>query len=656
MKRLIMCTAGHVDHGKTTLVRTLTGIDCDTHPEEKRRGITINPGFAYLDLPAENGPAVRLGIVDVPGHHRFIRNMLAGACGVDFALLVVAADDGVMPQTHEHLALLGLLGVKDGLVCLSKTDLATPELLDLAYQDVRDALGGSCLEHAEIVPVSAQEGTGLAETCSAIRGVVARVADRSCDGPFRMYIDRVFSVAGFGTVVTGSILSGRVRQNDSLFILPRGIAIRVRRIECHGKQVAEASAGERASLNVLGFDPSTFEHGMMLADRLLPVTHRFDGELTVVGQRTRLRLHNQALLYTGTQQTSCRIHLLDCNEAQVGGKSLAQIELERPCVLLPGDRFILRNASKDATVGGGVCVDPHPLHHKRRTGNVVEQLRRRVAGGLAAAVVSEAEKWVTPGKASEIANAIGCTETRIREVVFGLSGGQEVTSTLVDGELYLHGCTANGRLLEAARRCVAQYHRDDPLGTRGIMPLQIAGKLGLPSAAACPLAESLLVGLVRRGILRQTDRGGYVLATFVAKDSGRLREAVGFTRQLFAGAGMSVLSLAKIEYNVNARFRLGAKEVRAVLSHLVEEGEILPVDDGYVNNELVARCRLRLLRHLVEHDGGISVAEFRDLVDGNRRICLDLLAVYDREGMTRRQGDLRFATDSGRAFISQNSR
>lgn len=652
MKRVIVCTAGHVDHGKTRLVQALTGIDCDTHPEEKARGITINPGFAHLDLPAgEQGEAVRIGMVDVPGHHRFIRNMLAGASAVDLAMLVVAVDDGVMPQTREHVALLELLGTHHGLVALTKIDIADPDLVELAVAEVGEFLSTSFLADAEIVPVSAVTGAGLDDLRAAIARALGRVAERSHSGAFRMYIDRIFSVAGFGTVVTGSIMGGTVRVDDSLFVLPGEVPVRVRRIECHGAEVPEAHGGERASLNLSGIGRADFERGMLLANRPLPVTQRIDAELTLIGEQTSLERHAQALFYTGTHETSCQIHLLDRPQARPGERVLAQLDLVAPTALLAEDRFVLRSASADQTIGGGRCVDPAPLHHRRPTERAVAEVRRRASENLVDRVVAEVNKRITFVSVGELATILHQEPAVIAAAIAGIpaiAGVRHFTTAAGD---QLLGRIAAQKLSHAIREVVTQYHQDDPLGTRGVTLHQVASKLvSLPPTQRNALTEALLEDLTTQGVLRHSERGGYLLADFVFRDAATLALACDVARERFRAAGTNVVVLADLEAELTGRFRLTARDTKAIVRHLVEEGDLVAIDDAYLSTQLVARCRRRLLEHL---SGGatVSVSEFRDLIDGNRKICLMLLGLFDREGLTQRSGDQRRITEKGRAAL-----
>ncbi|MFH0799916.1 MAG: selenocysteine-specific translation elongation factor [Pseudomonadota bacterium] len=657
MKHLIMGTAGHVDHGKTTLIKALTGIDCDTHPEEKERGITINPGFAHLDLPDDGsaGPQ-RIGIVDVPGHQRFIHNMLAGACSVDFALLTVAADDGVMPQTTEHIAILENLGVADGLVAITKSDLAGGDLVGMAVEETREALSGTFLKDAEIIPVSALTGAGIGELIKAIEGVVARLPERECSGTFRMYIDRAFSVAGFGTVVTGSVMGGRIRSGDTLYVAPKGIEVRVRRIENHGKEVQEVVAGDRASLNLAGFACSEFEKGMLLADRLLDATPRVDAELRLIDPRAQLKLYSKALFYAGTHESICRIHLLDRDLARSGEKVLAQIELERPPTLQTGDRFILRSCSADRTLGGGRVIDPAPLHHRRRTAELIEQVRSRAEGGLKEQIASEVRKHITFVGIAELAQALGRKSDDIAAAIEEGDIEADIISITTAAGGALLSATTQERMWRIVRRALVERHHQYPLSSKGLDAASFAARLGVGAKEhGAIITEGLLQMMSDAGKIVRSASGGWLLAGFKPAPTRAQEASLSHLRKRFSEARMNVASLSDLESEVEKQFKIGAKDSKILLKHLAENGEIVPIEDVYVWRETVDRCRMRLLEHLHRNKDGTTVAQFRDIVNGNRRICLLLIGLYDREGLTRREGDFRFITQAGTARLAQSA-
>ena len=366
MHHVILGTAGHIDHGKTALVRALTGIDTDTLEEEKRRGISINLGFAWLDLPG----VPRIGVVDVPGHMRFIRTMLAGAAGIDLALLTVAADDSVMPQTREHYDILRLLNIKKGVIALNKIDLVAPDVADLAEEEVRDLVKGGFLEGAPIVRVSATTGQGLPELKKAIGEAALAAPERPEAGIFRMPVDRAFTVAGFGTVVTGTVFSGRTVKGDKAVILPKGIACEVRGIQVHKQEAVEAIRGQRAALNLHGVSLDQVGRGDTLcAEGFFSPTFMADCRVEFLREEVALKPGERVQFYLGTAETPARLYPLD-------GDRLYQVRFDNEIVSVKGDRFILRDQGLTRTLGGGEILDVHPQKHKKKRNLDLEGVRK----------------------------------------------------------------------------------------------------------------------------------------------------------------------------------------------------------------------------------------------------------------------------------------
>jgi selenocysteine-specific elongation factor len=372
MKHLILGTAGHIDHGKTSLVKALTGIDTDRLKEEKARGITIELGFAHLELPGE----IRFGIVDVPGHEKFIRAMVAGVGGMDMVMLIIAADEGIMPQTREHLDILRLLGIKHGLVALTKQDMVDQEWLELVTEEVRDFVAGSFLEGAPIVPVSSRSGEGLDQ----LRTELARMANsadaKRREGNFRLPVDRVFTVAGFGTVVTGTLLSGEIRVGDELELLPSSREGRVRGIQAHGAKTEQGIAGQRLAVNLQGIDLDQSHRGDVVAPRgVFRATRAVDVRLDYLASAPRALKHRATLrLHSATYEVPAQVILLDRDTLQPGESAYAQLRLKEPALLLSGDSYILRISAPATTVGGGIVLDPFPPRRRRRSSEALELL------------------------------------------------------------------------------------------------------------------------------------------------------------------------------------------------------------------------------------------------------------------------------------------
>ena len=363
MKSVIVGTAGHIDHGKTALVKALTGIDADRLDEEKRRGITIDIGFAHLELPAPNGETLRLGFVDVPGHERFVRNMLAGVGGIDLVLLVIAADEGIKPQTREHFDICRLLAVRRGITVLTKSDAVDPETLEVVRLEVADYLHGSFLDPAvaPMVAVSSLTGAGLEQLRTALAKVASEVSARDATALARLPIDRVFTMKGFGTVVTGTLISGAIRKEDELEVFPSGRRVRVRGVQVHGASAERALAGQRTALNLAGIPTEDLARGMMLAPaETFSSTSRVDALVSLLSTAKPLKDGARVHFHAHTMETIAEVRLYAAKQLPPGAEAYAQLRLAAPALLLPGDRFILRQFSPVVTIGGGVVLENAP--------------------------------------------------------------------------------------------------------------------------------------------------------------------------------------------------------------------------------------------------------------------------------------------------------
>lgn len=378
MKNIIIGTAGHIDHGKTTLIKALTGIETDRLKEEKKRGITIELGFAFFDLP--NGK--KAGIVDVPGHERFIKNMLAGVSGIDLVLLVIAADEGVMPQTQEHLDILSILDVKKGIIVLTKCDLVDDEWIKLVKEDLDEKVKGTFLENAPIVPVSSIEGIGMDKLKEYITQFTEEVPEKNVSEPLRLPIDRVFTMSGFGTIVTGTLIEGTVEEKQALMIYPKGLEAKVRNVQVHGKSVSKAYAGQRVALNLTGIKKEDISRGDILAaENSMKNTMIIDVKLNLLKSSSRKIEHWSRLrFYHGTKEILCRVALLDRDELNPGESCYAQLRLEEETTCKYDDRFVVRFYSPLETIGGGVILDPNAVKHKRSNEDVITELEAKSEG------------------------------------------------------------------------------------------------------------------------------------------------------------------------------------------------------------------------------------------------------------------------------------
>lgn len=632
-------TAGHVDHGKTALVEALTGIDTDRLQEEKRRGITIELGFAHLELAGHV-----LGVVDVPGHERFVRAMVAGASGVDVVLLVVAADEGVMPQTREHLQICRLLGVAHGLVALTKVDLVDEDWLELVAADVHDELAGSPLQQARIIRFSATDPELRAAGVAALRAELERLArlreDSVAPGPLRVPVDRVFTVRGFGTVVTGTCASGAVRVGQPVELLPSGARGRVRGLQVHGEPWHEAGRGQRVALNLQGLDREQIGRGEVVGavGELQPCS-MIDVRLELLphlkeplGQGARLLLHH------GTRQAQARVVLLQDEPLLPGASAWAQLRLSEPLVALPGDRFILRGFARDdhhgATVGGGRVVLVHPPRRRRRDWAAACAALQRVQQGGDLALLEEVLTAAGPRGClrSELVALTGLPPATLTEHLQALIASDRTTPCPSDAGLLLHA-SAGDALLPAVLAVLSDHHRRKPrrAGLEREELLSRVAALRHARGARCVLAR-----WIDQGRLRQTG-ATVALPDFCPSADPRVDV---LKRELAGGLRAAGLTPPRPGELASERSRPTA-EVVELLDELVSEGTLARVrDDFYLDAEALEGLRERLVQHLTVHET-ITPGEFKGLVGGSRRYTIPLAEHFDQTKLTLRVGDAR---------------
>ena len=649
-----MGTAGHVDHGKTALIKALTGIDCDTHPEEKLRGITINLGFAHIDFP----DGISIGIVDVPGHRDFINTMISGACGIDFVMLVIAADSGVMPQTVEHLHIMQMLGIKSGLIALTKADLADEEMLMIVEEDIKELVRDTFLDGCPIFKVSSKTGNGIDE----LKDFLAHPPTPSLregekthpSNSFRIFIDRIFSAAGFGTVVTGSVLSGRLKKDDKVFLLPAEKELRVRRLEKHGKEVEEVVSGNRAAINLIGMKKEEFNRGMVLCDKVISSTNLIDVKIKIISSGKKFDLWSQVIFLSGTFESQARVHLIDADNLKCGETAFAQIHLNQPFITQIGDKFIIRNSSGDKTIGGGEIIDPYPLHHKRRTEKVIAQLKNISEGGLTELIAAEVRKTNSPVTLECIANNLNISEKDLAGFSTELLpsdvihfGSEGATYLILSGQLE--------KLKNRIIKILENYHKRNPLDEEGRTFEELMGIFGVNrNSSADGVMKCLLNEMVERKILRKIN-ATWCLYSHLVSLTEEDKKQIKFVESFHKNCGMNVPLMSEL---IPASLKKSISEIRLnqILVLLSKRERLYSIDGNYIFKDIVDDCRKVLLKSLINSysgnsdDGGITVAQFRDLVKGNRKICLLMLAQFDREGITSREDDLRHLTDKGKEW------
>ena len=618
----VVGTAGHVDHGKSTLVRALTGTDPDRLEEEKRRGMTIDLGFAALDLPGGK----HIAFVDVPGHHRFLKNMLAGVHGFDAVLFVVAADEGPMPQTREHLAIIDLLGIGHGVVALTKTDLVDEEWRALVTAEVRESLQGSRLQDAAMVPVSSVTGAGLEELRTELVRLLPAVAPRVDVGRPRLPVDRSFAMAGFGTVVTGTLVDGQLNVGEELAILPGGRRVRIRGLQQHGSPVDRALPGSRTAVNLTGVERREIGRGDVLAlPGSLAIARRIDARLSVLKEASRpVRHRERLLLYHGTAELPVEVVLLAGDELLPGRSGLAQLHLEAPLAAAALDRFILRTPSPPTTLAGGVILDMTPRRHRRRDPSVLAQLEARDGQAPEQRLEAELARHTQGITAHDIALRLGLGEREAESMIRQLVVREAAVSL---GDHFL-GPPAWEQIRSRIHSSLSSFHAAAPL--RPGMPRE---ELRSRSGIAPAVFASAIACLVGDRLVEQLPGGLVALAGYRPmlglNDRRRADEAL---EELRAG-GLSPPPLADWMH----RHGLSAE----VLAHLVQEGEVVRVsaETAFARN-IYDHAVERLRAHLHDHQA-VSVAQARDLLRSSRRYVLPLLEWLDAQKVTRRVGDDR---------------
>ena len=626
-KHIIVGTAGHIDHGKTSLVRALTGIDTDRWEEEKRRGITIDLGFAHLDLSDD----LRLGFVDVPGHERFVKNMLAGAGGIDLLLLAVAADESLMPQTREHFDICRLLGIRRGIVVLTKADLADDDMVELVKLEVEESVAGSFLESAPTVAVSAQTGAGLQELRAMLLEAGRAVEPKRAGGFARLPIDRVFSMKGFGTVVTGTLTSGRLRADAEVEVQPGGDRARVRSIQVHGEKSGAAVAGQRTAINLSGAGKADLRRGLTLVEPgLFRSTRQFDAHLELLPSAKPLKHGAPVHLHIGTAETVGRVYLLEREAEQPapapGSAAFVQLRLDEDVLALPGDRFILRQFSPLVTIGGGIVLDPLAARHRLKD-NWRPLLEALHTGSGADKLAQLCAQYPYGVGAEELVARSG----RTADELAAAAGRTPGVVVIRRNPLLL---ASQGAVAQAGQRvldALAAFHEKNPLRPGAPLEALRSSELGpAPEAFATYLVDNLvsakklqidgeLARLAGRRIVMQADE----------------REAREKMLRAFENAALQTPALKEFLPTLN----IDAARCRSILQTLLREGLLLKVTNDLVFHSGAVAGLRRSLAPLRGKE--ISVPEFKELAGVSRKYAIPLLEYFDKQKVTRRSGNTR---------------
>ncbi len=631
LKQIILGTAGHIDHGKTSLIKAISGTDTDRLKEEKERGITIELGFAALDLPGGQ----HLGIVDVPGHEKFVKNMVAGATGIDIVVMVIAADEGVMPQTREHMEICTLLGVKYGLVAVTKIDMVDEEWLELALEDIRDFVKGTFLEEAPVAAVSSTTGKGIPEFIETLDDMAAKIPDRPHSDLFRLPIDRVFTMKGFGTVITGTLISGQVKVGEPIMIYPSGITSKVRGIQVHNQSAEQAAAGMRTAINFQGLEKEAIRRGEVLskpgnlvASYMVDVSlHYLTSNKKPLKNRTRVRFH------TGTSEVLGNVILLDRKELLPDEGTVVQLRLDTPVALVKDDRFVIRSYSPVYTIGGGKVINPIPLKHKRFKPETVDNLKALDDQAPDAIIAVQVAAAGYQGISfSHLKMMTNLPDKQLDKILQTLLSHKTLIQVEKENRLYIH---QNGfdKLKKDIQHQLAAYHKANPLRT-GMPKEELKTKFS-------PLLTSKLFNLTLNQVIKEKDvaqeENMIRLASHAVSLGGKQADVRDKILKTYLKAGLQPPYFKELVKSLDS----DTKRANDVLQHLVAEGTIIKVkEDLYFHSQAIKGLKNKLIEYLTAQ-GEITTPQFKEMTGVSRKYVIPLAEYFDATQVTLRVGDVR---------------
>ncbi len=633
MNQIILGTAGHIDHGKTSLIRALTGIETDRLKEEKERGITIELGFASFILPTGE----IIGIVDVPGHEKFVKNMVAGASGIDLVVMTIAADEGVMPQTREHMEICTLMGIKYGFIALTKIDMVDDELMELAVEDIREFTQGTFLENAPVVPVSSVTGQGIDRFVKTLDRVCHDIPERPFSPVFRLPVDRVFSMKGFGTVITGTLASGKISVGENIMIFPSGISSKVRGIQVHGESADEVSAGTRTAVNFQGLDRESVNRGDVLSTphTLRPsymvdaVFHYLENNPKPAKGRIRIRFHS------GTSQILGYLVLLDREELVPGESACVQIRLESPVCCIKGDRFVVRSYSPVRTIGGGEILNPVAGKHKLFDVKIIKGLNSLIDSDDQHNLAFFADQGGYDGVSfGDLRIMTNISDKKLESLLQKMLASREIVLIDKEKRQYIHSNAVSG-LSEQILLQLEQYHSANPL-KEGMSKEELKSRLKQLKGKDPKIFNIVLARLVKEGKVSQKENyvrlAGHEVALKVDQQDVR-RKIV----DIYKEAGLTPPFFRNICHNLD----VDEKTAVSVLHILIDEKIIVKTrDDLYFYGETIAKLQKKLVE-FIELKGEITTPEFKDMTGISRKFVIPLIEYFDSINLTIRVGDTR---------------
>jgi selenocysteine-specific elongation factor len=631
LDNIILGTAGHIDHGKTSLVKALTGIETDRLKEEKERGITIELGFASLDLPSGQ----HIGIVDMPGHEKFVKNMVAGSSGIDVVTMVIAADEGVMPQTREHMEICNLMGISHGMIALTKTDLVDEDLLELALDDINDFVQDTFLEDKPIIPVSSATGQGLDEFTATLEEICSNLPERKFSSIFRLPVDRVFSMKGFGTVITGTLISGQVNVGDDIVVYPKKITSKVRGIQVHSSGVENAGAGTRTAINFQGLDKeSVFRGDVLSSPATLIESYMVDAEFTYISSnpkpakaRTRIRFHS------GTSEILGYMVLLDREELLPGDSAPVQFRLESPVCCIKDDRYVIRSYSPVKTIGGGTILNPATQKHKLHDQAVVQGLNDLIAGDNEKTISFFLSLKGYKGLSlTDLRVMTNITDKKLMATLQKMLARQEIIQTDKDKQIYVHGKVFDG-FREKSLEKLAAYHEANPL-KEGMPSQELKSKFRYVEDAR--FFNILFNRLEKENAIIQ-DKSIIKLAGFevaLQVDQHEVKEKIA---TIYQSSGLTPPFFRTICQDMD----LDQKTAKDVLQMLIDEKQVVRTkDDLFFESSAISSLESKLIEFLKANEK-ITTPEFKDMTGISRKFVIPLIEYFDSIHLTIRVGDHR---------------
>ncbi|WP_053956997.1 selenocysteine-specific translation elongation factor [Inediibacterium massiliense] len=628
MGHIIIGTAGHIDHGKTTLIKALTGVDADRLQEEKKRGITIELGFAHFHLPSGK----TAGIIDVPGHEKFIKNMLAGALGIDIVLLVIASDEGFMPQTQEHLDILSLLEIKKGIVVLTKVDLIDEEWLDLVKEEVKEKIKGSFLEDAPMVSLSATKGDGLEDLIKIIDEMTYTTEAKDMHLPFRLPIDRVFSIAGFGTVVTGTQMEGIVHVGDLITLYPQNIQVRVRNLQVHGKNVDTSYAGQRVAMNLANIKKEEIFRGNVLAQvRSMESSMMIDVKMRLLKHTNRiLKNRDRVRLYHGTSEILCRIVLLDREELNPGESCYAQLRLEEEIVVKRGDHIVIRFYSPMETIGGGIVLEANPMKHKRFKQDTIQSLQTKEEGKnevILEEIVKRFSSQFENIDFYKMQTGISKEETlNVIEILVRDNILIKFAENIILHRSYVE------KIEEKMMDILNEYHHKNPLKV-GMLKEELKNKIF--NQIKSKLYDEMLQYFIGKKTIQQYD---YFIALYdfkvqYTKEQEKIKNEI---EKIYLESRFRPPSIQEIFKDIKNQ-----KQYAQVLYGMIDIGILVKIDENIWMHVKNYQQAIEITKNYIKENGSITLGEFRDLLNTTRKYALPILEIFDQRKITKRVGEKR---------------